>query len=108
MFVIILADDSNGFYSHVASKALVARRKQVIFIISQYEFKPWHVAVQGWVRYEVLDAAAMDGAYTQYRNGGPSTIQRQMVGRPETYTLNFVTGIQTNTASGETRPFRRR
>ncbi len=61
-----------------------------------------------WVRWEALARPVLDAAYTQYRDGaGSATVTLRFPGRPESYTIDFSKGQQTNSATGTKRAIRR-
>ena len=61
-----------------------------------------------WIRYEALAQDKIEKVYLSYRSGqGTSTVDVQFPGRPETYTIDFATGKQTNRASNTIRDIKR-
>lgn len=61
-----------------------------------------------WQSYEAVVQAAITAAYAGYNSGTAcAKASVQFPGRPEMYTLDFVRGVHTNTATGKERFFRR-
>eukprot|EP01105_Mastigella_eilhardi_P013094 TRINITY_DN297_c0_g1_i6.p1 TRINITY_DN297_c0_g1~~TRINITY_DN297_c0_g1_i6.p1 ORF type:complete len:2532 (+),score=507.88 TRINITY_DN297_c0_g1_i6:500-8095(+) len=67
-----------------------------------------HLAASGqWENYDSAVQGTIERAYQQYRAGAAGVVLVQPPGRPETYSLDFVTGVQTNTVSGHISPIKR-
>eukprot|EP01043_Picozoa_sp_COSAG02_P034945 COSAG02_NODE_2473_length_8740_cov_335.972688_1_plen_2244_part_00 len=69
----------------------------------------WEYHDQQWSSYELLIQTQIESAFRAYSDGiGSVTVEVTFPGRPETYRLDFLSGKQTNTTSGETRRMRRK
>ncbi len=90
-------DFANSIQEHPVTqyKRSIRREKAEVMVGGAWEYYE-----RGWVRYDSLVQGGIEAAFKAYQAGtGRSDYAFHTPGRPETYSISFASGVQTNTST---------